>query len=326
MALQIRKAQRRKAKLRLALIGPSGSGKTMSALKLAFGIGGKVGIIDTENGSADLYASLGDYDVITLEKPYTVGKYREAITAFENGGYDTIIVDSLSHAWAGAGGLLDKQGQIANRPGTNSYAAWREVTPDHNALVEALLSSRCHIIVTMRVKTEYVLETNDRGKQAPRKVGLAPVQRDGVEYEFTVVMDIDIDHKAAASKDRTTLFDGWRDTITEGTGRQLLQWLEIGTDEPAPAPAPAARPASELLPLIDPNAKEHSIATVELWHRAAMKAIGLLAHDPAALRAWADANLGAFGAVKERYPETVQNISLAIAGVFEAVTEQETAE
>jgi len=326
MALQIRKAQRRKAKLRLALIGPSGSGKTMSALKLAFGIGGKVGIIDTENGSADLYASLGDYDVITLEKPYTVGKYREAITAFENGGYDTIIVDSLSHAWAGAGGLLDKQGQIANRPGTNSYAAWREVTPDHNALVEALLSSRCHIIVTMRVKTEYVLETNDRGKQAPRKVGLAPVQRDGVEYEFTVVMDIDIDHKAAASKDRTTLFDGWRDTITEGTGRQLLQWLEIGTDEPAPAPAPAARPASELLPLIDPNAKEHSIATVELWHRAAMKAIGLLAHDPAALRAWADANLGAFFAVKERYPETVQNIRLAIAGVFEAVTEQETAE
>lgn len=326
MALQIRKAQRRKAKLRLALIGPSGSGKTMSALKLAFGIGGKVGIIDTENGSADLYASLGDYDVITLEKPYTVGKYREAITAFENGGYDTIIVDSLSHAWAGAGGLLDKQGQIANRPGTNSYAAWREVTPDHNALVEALLSSRCHIIVTMRVKTEYVLETNDRGKQAPRKVGLAPVQRDGVEYEFTVVMDIDIDHKAAASKDRTTLFDGWRDTITEGTGRQLLQWLEIGTDEPAPAPGPAARPASELLPLIDPNAKEHSIATVELWHRAAMKAIGLLAHDPAALRAWADANLGAFGAVKERYPETVQNIRLAIAGVFEAVTEQETAE
>jgi hypothetical protein len=334
MALQIRKATRRKAKLRLALIGPSGSGKTMSALKLAFGIGGKVGIIDTENGSADLYASLGDYDVITLEKPYTVGKYREAIAAFEGAGYDTIIVDSLSHAWAGAGGLLDKQGQIANRPGTNSYAAWREVTPDHNALVEALLSSRCHIIVTMRVKTEYVLETNDRGKQVPRKVGLAPVQRDGVEYEFTVVMDIDIDHKAAASKDRTTLFDGWRDTITEGTGRQLLQWLESGADEPAPAPAPAARPAEAPLPLIDPNAKEHAIATVELWHRAAMKAIGLLAHDPAALRAWADANLGAFGAVGERYPDTVKDIRAAIsARLTEAVmahvqenTEKEAAE
>jgi hypothetical protein len=218
--------------------------------------------------------------------------------------------------------LLDKQGQIANRPGTNSYAAWREVTPDHNALVEALLSSRCHMIVTMRVKTEYVLETNDRGKQVPRKVGLAPVQRDGVEYEFTVVMDIDIDHKAAASKDRTTLFDGWRDTITEGTGRQLLQWLESGAD----APAPAARPASEPLPLIDPNAKEHSIATVELWHRAAMKAIGLLAHDPAALRAWADANLGAFGAVGERYPDTVKDIRAAITARLEETTEKEMAE
>jgi hypothetical protein len=298
----------------------------MSALKLAFGIGGKVGIIDTENGSADLYASLGDYDVITLEKPYTVGKYREAIAAFEGAGYDTIIVDSLSHAWAGAGGLLDKQGQIANRPGTNSYAAWREVTPDHNALVEALLSSRCHIIVTMRVKTEYVLETNERGKQVPRKVGLAPVQRDGVEYEFTVVMDIDIDHKAAASKDRTTLFDGWRDTITEGTGRQLLQWLESGADAPAPAPAPAASPANEALPLIDPNAKEHSIATVELWHRAAQKAIGLLAHDPAALRAWADANVGTFGAVKERYPDSVKSILANVAWVLETVTEQEEAE
>jgi hypothetical protein len=326
MALQIRKATRRKAKLRLALIGPSGSGKTMSALKLAFGIGGKIGIIDTENGSADLYASLGDYGVITLEKPYTVGKYREAITAFEGAGYDTIIVDSLSHAWAGAGGLLDKQGQIANRPGTNSYAAWREVTPDHNALVEALLSSRCHIIVTMRVKTEYVLETNDRGKQVPRKIGLAPVQRDGVEYEFTVVMDIDIDHKAAASKDRTTLFDGWRDTITEGTGRQLLQWLESGTDEPALAPAPAASPANEALPLIDPHAKEHAFASVEIWHKAAMRAIGMLAHDPAALRVWADANVGTFGAVKERYSDSVKSILASVAEILEAVTEQEAAE
>lgn len=326
MALQIRKATRRKAKLRLALIGPSGSGKTMSALKLAFGIGGKIGVIDTENGSADLYANLGEYDVITLEKPYTVSKYREAIAAFEGAGYDTIIVDSLSHAWAGAGGLLDKQGQIANRPGTNSYAAWREVTPDHNALVEALLSSRCHIIVTMRVKTEYVLETNDRGKQVPRKVGLAPVQRDGVEYEFTVVMDIDIDHKAAASKDRTTLFDGWRDTITEGTGRQLLQWLESGADAPAPAPAPAASPASEALPLIDPHTKEHAFTSVEIWHKAAMRAIGLLAHDPAALRAWADANVGTFATVEARHKYAVEDIRRGISALLEETTEQEPAE
>jgi hypothetical protein len=230
MAIQIRKATRRKAKLRLALLGPSGSGKTMSALRLAFGIGGKVGIIDTENGSADLYAEIGDYDVITLDKPYSVNKYRDAIHAFEDAGYDTIIVDSLSHAWSGAGGLLDKQGQLAARPGANSYAAWREITPEHNALVEALLSSPSHIITTMRVKQEYVLEENDRGKKVPRKVGLQPVQRDGMEYEFTCVMDVDIDHKATATKDRTTLFVDWRDTISEATGRLLKDWLESGAD------------------------------------------------------------------------------------------------
>lgn len=236
MAIQIRKAQRRKARLRLALMGPTGSGKTMSALYLAFGIGSKVGIIDTENGSADLYADVGDYDVITLEKPYTVASYRAAIQAFEDAGYDVIIVDSLSHAWAGSGGLLDKQGQIAKRnPGQNSYTAWREVTPEHNALVEALLTSPAHIIATMRVKTEYVLEVNEKGKQVPRKVGLQPVQRDGLEYEFTVCMDIDAEHRATASKDRTRLFDGWSDIITSRTGKKLREWLEKG-DEVATAP------------------------------------------------------------------------------------------
>ena len=126
--------------------------------------------------------------------------------------------------------MLDKQGQLAARPGANSYAAWREITPEHNALVEALLSSPAHIITTMRVKQEYVLEENERGKKVPRKVGLQPVQRDGMEYEFTVVMDVDIDHKASATKDRTTLFADWRDTITESTGKLLKGWLEKGAE------------------------------------------------------------------------------------------------
>lgn len=242
MTIQIRKAERRKAKLRMALIGPSGSGKTMSALKLAFGIGGKVGIIDTENGSADLYAHLGDYDVITLSAPYTVQSYREALHAFEAANYDVIIFDSISHAWAGEGGLLEKSSNLEKSGKVkNSYAAWREITPDHNRLVESLLQSPAHIIVTMRVKTEYVLEKDDRGKMVPRKIGLAPVQRDGVEYEFTLVMDISDNHIANASKDRTGLFDGWYDTISAATGRKLKEWLESGADAPPPPPPPPPR-------------------------------------------------------------------------------------
>ena len=288
MALQIRKATRRKAKLRLAMLGPSGSGKTMSAIKLAAGIGGKIGVIDTENGSADLYAEIADYDVITLEKPYTVGKYREAIAAFEQAGYATIIVDSLTHAWSGAGGLLDKQGQMAARPGANSYAAWREITPEHNALVEALLASPCHIIGTMRVKTEYVLETNERGKQVPRKVGLQPVQRDGMEYEFTVVMDIDANHKAQASKDRTTLFEGWYDTISEATGRQLLNWLDRGDEASAKPTAPPAEHVNPVFKLVDPHAREHAFAALDIWKKAFSKALGMI--EAPDLNSWAKAN------------------------------------
>jgi len=195
--MEIRKAERKKAKLRLGIAAPSGAGKTYSALLLAFGLGGKVGLIDTEHGSGDLYAHLGDYDIIGIEAPYTVAKYTQAIKAFEQAGYNTVIIDSLSHAWSGDGGLLDKQGKMADR-GTNSFAAWRTITPEHNALVDAMLSSPCHIIATMRAKQEYVLETNAKGKQEPKKVGMAPVQREGMEYEFTVMLDVDMNHIASA--------------------------------------------------------------------------------------------------------------------------------
>lgn len=230
--MEIRKAQRKKAKLRLGIAAPSGAGKTYSALLLAFGIGGKVGVIDTEHGSADLYEDLGDYDIINIEAPYTVQKYRDAMTAFERAGYDIVIIDSLSHAWAGDGGLLDKQGKLADRPGANGYAAWRTITPEHNGLVEAILTSPCHIIATMRSKQEYVLEVNDKGKQTPRKVGMAPVQREGMEYEFTVMLDIDMSHVASSSKDRTRLFDGQLFKIERKHGESLRQWLETGVEAP----------------------------------------------------------------------------------------------
>jgi hypothetical protein len=232
--MEIRKAERKKAKLRLGIAAPSGAGKTYSALKLAFGIGGKVGLIDTEHGSGDLYAHLGDYDIINIEAPYTVAKYRDAIRAFEAAKYNVIIVDSLSHAWAGEGGLLDKQGRMADR-GTNSFAAWRTITPEHNELVDTMLRSPAHIIATMRAKLEYILEINDKGKQTPKKVGMAPVQREGMEYEFTVMLDVDMHHIASASKDRTSLFDGQFFKITEDTGKTLLAWLESGVE-------PAAKP------------------------------------------------------------------------------------
>lgn len=277
--MEIRRAERKKAKLRLGISAPSGGGKTYSALLMAFGLGGKVGLIDTERGSGDLYAHLGEYDIIGIEAPYSVSKYREAIKAFESAGYDTIIIDSLSHAWAGDGGLLDKQGKLADR-GTNSFAAWRTITPEHNALVESMLQSPCHIIATMRSKQEYILETNDKGKQTPKKVGMAPVQREGMEYEFTVMLDVDMNHIASASKDRTSLFDGQFFKIEQKTGETLLSWLDSGV-----APALSESSVSDLLLTISDAPTEDALKAAYATAYKAAKAIG----DAAALAKFTDA-------------------------------------
>lgn len=242
MTMQIRKAERRKAKLRLGIVGASGSGKTYTALLLALGLGGKIGLIDTEHGSGELYADLGNYDVISLQAPYEAQKYLDAIKAFETAKYDVIIIDSLTHAWAGEGGLLDKQGSLeASGRYKNSFATWRDITPLHNKLIEAMLKSPAHIIGTMRSKQEYVLEQNDKGKAIPRKVGMAPVQRDGMDYEFTVVFDLSDTHYAKTSKDRTGLFDSKNFIPGVETGKMLAAWLNSGADAlPPPAkPSPA---------------------------------------------------------------------------------------
>jgi hypothetical protein len=246
---EFRKAERKKAKLRLGLVGPAGSGKTYSALQVAFGLGGKVALIDTENGSGDLYAHLGEYDVCTLEAPYTVQKYLSAIEQAERAGYDTIIIDSLTHAWAGDGGLLDQQGKIADSS-RNSYTAWRTVTPLHYKLIDAMLTSRCHIIATMRSKTEYVLQDNEYGKKVPVKIGMAPVQREGMDYEFTLVFDLDTKHNATASKDRTSIFDGQVFALSAKTGETLREWLENGVDVPA---GPSRTPQDESLTVAGAN-------------------------------------------------------------------------
>lgn len=226
-----RKAERRKAKLRLALTGPAGSGKTYGALLIAQGIGGKIAMIDTENGSGDLYADTCEYDVETLTAPYSIQKYLAAIHEAEDAGYDVLIIDSLSHAWSGEGGLLDVHSKLTGSTRTgNSYAAWGKITPWHNRLIETMLASRCHIIATMRTKTDYAMIQNDKGRTEVRKVGLAPVQRDGMDYEFTVVFDLNMDHNVTVSKDRTSLFDRQVFEITQDTGKMLRDWLNYGAE------------------------------------------------------------------------------------------------
>ena len=230
--MAFRKAERRKTKLRLGITGPAGAGKTYGALLIAFGLGGKIAMIDTENGSGDFYSELGEYDIANISAPYDVRKYLAAIHEAEEAEYDVIIIDSLSHAWAGDGGLLDMQGRIADSGRANSYTAWRQVTPLHNKLIEAMLTSSAHIIATMRSKTDYAQDKDDKGKTVIRKVGLAPVQRDGVEYEFGTVFDLGFNHLARVSKDRTSLFDGQSFIITPEVGQKLKVWLDTGSDFP----------------------------------------------------------------------------------------------
>jgi len=240
MAFQ--KAERKKARLRLALCGPSGSGKTYSAILIAQGLGGKIAMIDTENGSGDLYAELGEYYTEQIRAPYEPAKYIAAIHEAEAAGFSVIIIDSLSHAWAGEGGLLDQHDKVAKASKSgNTYTAWREITPLHNRLVDAILQSPCHIISCMRTKTAYEI-VEENGKKAPKKIGMAPVQRDGMEYEFTCVLDLSIDgHIATSSKDRTGIFDGKYSTPTIKTGMSLAEWLDRGV-ETIPEPKPAQQP------------------------------------------------------------------------------------
>ncbi|MBP5968686.1 ATP-binding protein [Pseudomonas iridis] len=220
-----KKAERKQAKLRLALAGPSGSGKTYSALLLAMGLGGRIAVIDTEHGSAELYADIADFDVLNLHAPYSPERYVDAITNAEQAGYSVLIIDSYSHEWTGSGGCLEANEQLAHQKFRgNTWAAWNETTPRHRKLTDKILTSSLHIICTMRSKTETV---QGEGKKI-LKLGMKSEQRDGTDYEFTVVLDLTHDgHTAMASKDRTKLFEQ-PELISEETGRRLLAWLNSG--------------------------------------------------------------------------------------------------
>lgn len=225
--MDLRQAQRKQAKIKMGLQAPSGAGKTYSSLLLAYGLVDdwtKVAVIDTENHSADLYAHLGNYQVLALEQPYTPERYVQAIEVCERAGMEVIIIDSISHEWEGVGGILDIHGAMMG----NSFTNWAKVTPRHNAFVQKILQSSSHIIATIRSKQDYVLSERN-GKMVPEKVGLKGVTREGLDYEFTIVLELDLKHQATATKDRTGLFmDKPSFVVSPETGKRILRWCAQG--------------------------------------------------------------------------------------------------
>lgn len=236
--MAFKKAVRSQRKLRLAIAGPTGSGKTYTALAVAKGLGGSVALIDTERHSASLYADEFEFDSSDLAGGNPEA-YTRQIEEAAKAGYDVLIIDSFSHAWAGEDGILAQKDKAAKRQrGGNDFTAWRDVTPMHDRLVSAVLDYPGHVIVTMRAKMAYAM-VEEKGKTKVEKLGLAPVQRDGVEYEFDVVVDMDQAHTGVVSKTRARFLDN---AVIEKPGaklgRDLVAWLGAGVEAPAPAPQP----------------------------------------------------------------------------------------
>ncbi len=226
--MQIQKAKRNELKIKLSLAGASGSGKSYSAIMLAYGLCkdfSKICVIDTENHSASLYSHLGDFNVINISAPFHPDKYIEAIKLSENAGMEVIIIDNATHAWSGKGGCLElHEKETAKMRIPNSFTAWANVTPLYQKYIDAIINSSCHIICALRSKTEYVMSERN-GKQIPQKTGTSPMIRDGFDFEMSIAFDLDQQHKAFCTKDRTGLFqDKESFIITPDTGRKLLEW------------------------------------------------------------------------------------------------------
>lgn len=228
------KAERQAMKARIVLTGPAGSGKTKSALLLAFGLTGrtgKIGLLDTNNGMAKIHSDLGDFSVLDMEGPFRTGKYISVVEQAEEEGFDVLIIDSLSPAWAGEGGILEWVDKLSSKG--NKSEAWARAQPMHNEMMKRLLKSSIHIIVTLKTKTDYlVIEQN--GRLSPKKIGLAPIQAAGIDNDFLVTFDVDQpSHVATASTDHTGLFEGFADVLTEAHGEYLRTWLSVGVNTPA---------------------------------------------------------------------------------------------
>lgn len=221
-----KRATKTQIRLRLALCGPSGSGKTMSSLAIASHLGQRIAVIDTERGSASRYADLFEFDVVELESFHPT-KYIQAIKAAEQAGYDVLIIDSLSHAWIGKDGELD----LVERA-KNSFTAWKDVRPLERALIDAMLGCKCHLIATMRTKTEWVVEQNERGKAEPRRVGTSPIQTQNIEYEFDLAGELNLQNTLTITKSRCPAISG---QMFVQPGKQIADALKVWLDSGLPA-------------------------------------------------------------------------------------------
>ena len=228
--MELKKAQKKKVKLKVGLSGASGFGKTYSALLMAHGVTGdwtKIAVIDSENGSADLYSDLGAYNTLTLSAPFNPERYIEAINMCENAGIELCIIDSITHEWDGVGGCLNIQEKLGGK-----YQDWAKVTPRHKMFINAILQSPMHIFTTVRRKQDYeMIKEGNRTKV--QKIGTKEITREGFEYEITLNFEFTNDnHLVKASKDRTGLFMNKPEfIITSETGKKLLEWANSGVDE-----------------------------------------------------------------------------------------------
>ncbi len=226
--MKIQKAKRHQVKLRIGISGASGFGKSYSSLLLAFGITNdwsKIAIIDTENNSASLYSHLGDYNVLSLVEPYNPERYIQAIETCESAGMEVIIIDSISHEWNGKGGCLEIHEQLGGR-----FQDWAKVSPRHQSFIDKILQSKCHVITSVRRKTDYSMDSDMSGKTKVIKHGTKEETRTGFEYELTVNFELVNDnHLAKASKDRTGLFMNKPEfVINAATGKKLMHWCNEG--------------------------------------------------------------------------------------------------
>ena len=226
--MKLQKAERHQVKLRIGLSGPSGFGKTYSALILAYGITNdwnKIALIDTENNSASLYSHLGDFNVLSLVEPFSPERYIKAIKVCEESEVEIIIIDSISAEWQGKGGCLEIHEQLGG-----TFQMWSKITPRHNSFIDAIIQSKCHVIVTTRSKVDYSLDKDANGKTKVMKLGTKSIQREGLEYELTVNFEfLNENHLVSASKDRTEIFSGKHEfIINSSTGKKLIDWCNQG--------------------------------------------------------------------------------------------------